>query len=558
MEKTILMYTPKRNTEVWGYIDGDCVEVAWNKKTYKLTPVASYVWERCNGCVTVGEIVNDLVKTNNELLEKIKADVLELLESWKRDNLLIMNYHSLHSESEYDDSLVYNIEANVAPPVDVLLLSPPSPSPYAHRDVKLDPLGIGYLSAFLKSNGYSVAIMDLWVNQLNPATINDFVSRYSPKIIGISTKTVNFENGVKIAEIIKKISDDIVIIFGGYHVTFVDEEALTQNKAIDIVVRGEGEYTILELVDHFLHNIGTLNEIDGITYRDNGEIIRTRDRVLICDLDSLPFPDRISIKKDVPMGVQTSRGCPGKCIFCSARGLSGGRYRQRTAENIVSEVEVLLNRGANHIFFQDDTITIDLKRLNKILDLIEKKGLRFKWNAESRVDAIEKDPSIIRRMINAGCVGLQFGIESGSQMILDFIRKNISIEQIYNAVTLVGREGIELRCSFLIGHPFETYDTMLETVNLAKDIIDLGAMSMLAVVCPFPGSSIFEKPEYYKVNINNYYYTNYSPQSPVMDLVNLTAKQLKKYHYIYANELNDYLKQYKVKQSTQRAVLGLG
>jgi len=118
--------------------------------------------------------------------------------------------------------------------------------------------------------------------------------------------------------------------------------------------------------------------------------------------------------------------------------------------------------------------------------MIKEKGLKFIWNAESRVDAIEKEPSIVKRMIDAGCAGLQFGIESGSQTMLDALKKNITIEQIYNVVTLVGKEGIDLRCSFLIGHPFETYDTMLETVKLAKELIDLGVMPMLATVCPFP------------------------------------------------------------------------
>jgi len=352
MEKLNLMYTPKRTTEVWGYTDDGCVEIPWNKIVHKLNFTASYIWDRCNGRVTVKEILYGLAKNTDvsDDLNKSETDVLAILESWKCEGLLIVNFNTLHSE--YDASCIYHIEANVAPPVDILFLSPPSPSPYAHRDFVLDPLGLGYMSAFLKSHGYNVGVMDLWIKQLNPNTVMDFVKRYNPKIVGISAKTVNFENGVIIAEIIKKISSDIIILFGGYHVTFNDEEILYKYNCIDIIVRREGEHTVLELVNFFLHNIGELSEIDGITFRKSSKVIRTQDRALICDLNSLPFPDRVILEKNVPVGIQTSRGCPAKYIFCSARGLAGGNYRQHTAEYIVAEIESLLSQRVNYIFFK--------------------------------------------------------------------------------------------------------------------------------------------------------------------------------------------------------------
>jgi len=563
MEKSMEQYTPKRKTEVWGHLDDGSIEVTYNKLAHKLSPLASYVFEHCNGRYTVNEIVNKAVKNgklSSKIIEKSEisnADVLESLASLKNDDLIILNYNSLHSATEYNSSAIYPIAA-VNHPVDILFVSPPSPLPYAHReDMKLEPLGLGYMSSYLKSFGFSVGIIDSWVRQLNLETIYNFINRHSPKIVGITTKTVNFENGVIIADAVKKVSPDTIIIFGGYHVTFLDEEALAKNDSIDIIVRGEGEHTIVDLANYFLRNIGDLSKIDGITMRRNNKIIRTKERALICDLDTLPFPDRLSLddtRVGVAVSVQTSRGCPSKCVFCAARGLSGGRYRQRSAENIISEIEFLLSKGVKSIFFQDDTITADIKRLQRFLCLIEDKGIKFRWNAESRVDALEKDLSIIKRMVNAGCVGLQFGIESGSQAILDSINKNITIKQIHKTLTATTKECIDVRCSFIIGHPQETLETMKETINLAKDIINLGALSMLAIACPFPGSDIYKQPEYYGLNIHHYDYSNYSPQLAIMDTAFLTAKQLKKYHYEYVIELNRHLRQYRFQNLFQRTL----
>ena len=192
MRKTKLQFTPKRITEVWGYGEYGCVEISRKGGVHRLGPTASRIWERCDGRTALGEMACDPA----------------LAEAWQRNGLIILDYNSLHSASEYDDSAVYPIKANVNHPVDILLLAPPSPSPYAHRDVRLEPLGNGYMSSLLKSRGFAVGLMDLWVSPLNPPTIKDFIARYNPKIVGISAKTVNFENGVKIAGIIANELDE--------------------------------------------------------------------------------------------------------------------------------------------------------------------------------------------------------------------------------------------------------------------------------------------------------------------------------------------------------------
>jgi len=550
MKKSKIHYTPKRRTEMWCYMDDDCVEIK-RKTTYKLDSMSSYIWENCDGRVTIAEIIKGLSEKCSTLDSNIEINVLKILESWKCNDLLIMNFDSLHAGSEYDEDCIYHIEANIKPPLDILLLTAPSPSPLAHnipQGNQMESLGIGYLSAFLNSHGFNAGVVDLWDKQLNPESIRNFISRYNPKIVGISSMSENFENGIKIAEIIKNISNDITILFGGSHVSFEDESALLNHKSVDVIVRGEGEHTVLELTNFFMHNIGELSTINGVTYQKNNKIIRTQDRKFIHDLDSLPFPDRMLPNKEVAVGIQTSRGCPGKCIFCSSKELAGGKYRKRTAENVIFEIEELLNRGNKIIYFQDDTLTADLKRLNEILDLIKKKNLNFKWTAFSRIDTLEKDPFIIKNMVNAGCIGLFFGIESGSQKMLDVLKKNLTVEQILNVLTnvctLVKNEGIRIDCSFIIGHPSETHDTMLETFEFAKKLIKLGAMSFLSILCPFPGSSIFKEPDFYNLEIKDYDYSNYNLAIPVMDTKNLTAKEIRKYHYIYSKELRLLYKQH--------------
>lgn len=175
-----------------------------------------------------------------------------------------------------------------------------------------------------------------------------------------------------------------------------------------------------------MRNIGDLTEIQGITYRASGQLIRNNNRILIENLDSLPFPVRSRIRANKTVGIQTSRGCPGQCIFCCAAKLSGGRYRMRSAENV-----------------------------EKKLDLV--------WMAESRVDVISKNSAILKEMKESGCIALQFGVESGSQEILDKLKKNITINQIYTSVRAAIDAGINVMCTFLIGHPFDTPKTILET-----------------------------------------------------------------------------------------------
>ncbi|WP_033164063.1 B12-binding domain-containing radical SAM protein [Clostridium sp. KNHs205] len=543
--KSFIMYKPKRTTEEWGYIDNNCIEIT-KLKVYELNNIASFIWERCDGLTIIHDIIQELlvccnVKEKSVMIE-VANDVTDILNSWSYDELIILNYHPLHAFSDYSDQ-VYDVTLQNMNNVDLFLLVPPTPLHMTYGSITnmFEPLGIGYLQSYLLQYGYDKVVAEnFWTKQLNKQTFLRYIERYKPKVVGISAMTDNFENGMELAGYIKEYDKNIAIICGGPHATYESEHILVEYKCVDIVIRGEGEDTLLELMNYLIKDVGILSEIKGITFRCNGQIHSTEDRPLIEVLDKIPFPIRKQLDADSVVGIQTSRGCPGKCIFCCAAGLSGGSYRMRSPENVINEIISLNNIGITKFFFQDDTVTVNINRLDKMLDLLEKNKLDITWKAESRVDVLSKNPYILKKMKRLGCTGLQFGIESGSQEVLDKLKKNITLEQIYKAILYAKEADIPVTCTLLIGHPFETLETMFETYEFAKKIIDLGASTGISVVCPYPGTEIRKKHEYYNVKIKETRFINYNVMQPIMDLKNLSVKEIKKYYYFYSKQLNIY------------------
>lgn len=537
---------PKRKTEQWGYIDNDTIEIV-HITVFHLNQVASSVWELCDGNHQIKDIMNEIYQKYNvrhDMEFEVQKDILQILASWQYDDLIIIDFHPIHSFSEYCSD-EYNLKFEEDNEKDILLLFPPSPSPMSYGDPTnvFEPLGIKYIQSYLLKNGYnSVASENFWTVQLNDKTILKLIRHYNPKLVGISAMTENFENGIKIAEIIKLYSEDIITVCGGAHATYEDKTIIEKYSCIDIVIRGEGEITFLEVADFYLKNKGNLSDIQGITYRNSGEVIQNENRALIEDLDCLPFPVRKHLRGDVTVGMQTSRGCPGQCIFCCAAGLSGGKYRMRSAENVVSEIEEIYKHGGRKIFFQDDTVTVNISRLKKIMSIFTMKKLDIEWLAESRVDVLSKNTSILKQMKESGCISLQFGVESGSQEILNKLKKNITIEQIYTAVEAAVEAGINVICTFLIGHPFDTSKTVIETFEFAKTLIDLGAQAAFSIVCPYPGTAIRDEQKY-NVKIYQEDFKDYNTHTPIMDINAMKRKEIKKYFYSLGKQLQEYEKQ---------------
>jgi radical SAM superfamily enzyme YgiQ (UPF0313 family) len=407
---------------------------------------------------------------------------------------------------------------------------------FIHYVAAQSPLGIGYLSSRLAREGYRIDCLNLYLGLSDIEALGQYISRTKPKIIGISSMTENYQNGLLLAKYIKKIHPDITTMFGGPHVTFMYEEALA-NDCVDIVARREAEETIVELADHFVRGKGSLDNIKGIAYRSNGTVVRTANRPMIKNLDSLPFPTRRIPDLDGIIDfdpnrsrqvVITSRGCPGRCKFCSAAALSGGKHRLRSIDNIANELEALKARGARAVFFGDDTISSDVSRLLGLCEML--KDLDLIWDGECRVDAMTEE--LAKKLADSGCKGLQFGVESGSQELIDKTGKDITLQQVEQAVSMAVDAGILVLCSVLVGLPEDTATSIEQTIDFAVRLqTKYEICVMLSCLVPYPGTYYFNHAEELGITISTANYDLWSTVNPVMDLPHLTRWQIRNAFY---------------------------
>lgn len=309
------------------------------------------------------------------------------------------------------------------------------------------------------------------------------------------------------AKTIKEIDSEIKVIMGGPHASFFPKEVINAGF-VDVVCMFEGEITLIELMKYFDGKKPSLKEIQGIAYKINGTSVVNEKRKFIQDLDTIPFPARHLFPMDKYWGdgsIITARGCPYSCIFCSARAMHGGICRFRSKDNVVEEMEQMIkNFKIKEFSIVDDTFTASKKHVLGICDQILER-LDITWSCDSRVDTFTKE--LATAMYKAGCRTIHFGIESGNNEVLKKIRKNISVEQAKCAVKLANNIGFEVICDFIIGHPFDTEETVLETLKLAKKLKSLennGGPEILihfSILAPAPGSYLFEHAEELGVKI---------------------------------------------------------
>jgi len=429
--------------------------------------------------------------------------------------------------------------------VDILFISPPYPKPMFWSVLKVfeaEPLlGVGYVAAVLQKNGFSTEMVNYYAGIKDTRCLKKQIQSKKPKIVGLTCTTDLYENARLLARIIKSINPEIVIVIGGPHVTFAADETLL-DRNIDIVVRGEGEYTMLELAKVFITAEGSLEKIKGISYRSNPSgVQRNPSRPFIKDLDELPYPVRDysqSINQRTAAGVASSRGCPHGCIFCAATAMSGGRYRMRNPEAVFEEVMHLKSmiKNLDTIVFLDDTVTVDVERLSKISRYMKKANVR--WAAESRVDVIEEDPKVFDWMAKNGCIGLQFGVESGSQEILDKIRKGTNLGQIERAVKLSTKAGIQVFCSMMIGQAEDTYETVKQTVAFATHLQCKYKVGVLcSITTPYPGTFMFNHPESLGIRIQWKDYNDFHMMNPIFEGKYLTIRERRALFFDATQEL---------------------
>jgi anaerobic magnesium-protoporphyrin IX monomethyl ester cyclase len=341
------------------------------------------------------------------------------------------------------------------------------------------PLGILYIAAMLEREGHEVAVIDAAAEQLNVQKTVARVEAWKPDLIGLGSFTVTFETCKKLATGLKAALPDVQIVLGSYHVTLVPEEAMA-HPAFDVGVLGEGEHTMLELVE-WAAGRQALEDVPGIVFRKpEGGFHYTEKRKKFRELDELPFPARHllppNIYRPVPVdehafpkfAMITSRGCPHACAFCQ-KSRSG--YRSHSPQYIADEVEHLIRDfGAKDIAFVDSLFCANKKRVQAICDEFIRRGIQNKisWTCSSRVEVVDRE--LLQRMKDAGCWRTRFGVESGSDQVLDFISKGITKEKIRAAITAAHEVGLRPKAFFMVGHMPDTRETILETMEFAKSL----------------------------------------------------------------------------------------
>ncbi|WXG42257.1 MAG: radical SAM protein [Candidatus Freyarchaeum deiterrae] len=374
----------------------------------------------------------------------------------------------------------------------VTLVYPYFHSPSDNSSFRHPPLGLGYIAAYLKQHNISVELVDCTFISQEEAL--EKIRRSNPKIIGIYSMFSMKSKSLKIAKLTRKNCE--LLVTGGPLPTLKPEEYLND---FDIVVIGEGEETMLELVQNF-ENRHDFSKVSGIAYKDKGKIKVTPPREQIKNLDSMPFPARelfdnkgykeYYFKKFgyTTTTIMSSRGCPFDCDFCS-RPVFGNKLRTRSPANVVDEMETVVELGYDRIFFSDDCFTLSRKGLIEVCNEIIRRGVKIDWECLSRVDTVDRE--VTQKMKQAGCVRVFFGIESGNESVLALMNKRISLKQAEEAVHLTKQSGIQVGAFFIVGYPGENNETILDTVRFASSLpLDYLSFTM---PYPIPGTPLYDR-----------------------------------------------------------------
>ena len=361
------------------------------------------------------------------------------------------------------------------------------------------PLYLVYLAGATRVAGYETAIYDAMTKNVSHAEIEKKIREFNPDFVAVSVFTCTSPDGILLIELAKKINPKITTIVGGVHATFMYEEMFGQTSALDFIVRGEGEKTIVELLDAVSRN-SDLAAVKGIVYRENGSLAVTADRPLMQDLDAQPMGWDLLDWNDyhyyvIPgsrLGaVDTSRGCDKECTFCSQQKFWDKKWRARSPEDIVREMLELRDKfGVNVVLFTDDYPTPDRQRWERLLDLLIEKQVGQYILMETRAADIIRDEDILPKYRKAGIIHIYVGTEATHQESLDYIKKDLSTHESKKALALCREHGIITETSMILGFPDETEDSIAQTLELAMDFNP--DMAHFLAIAPWPYADIYD------------------------------------------------------------------
>lgn len=383
----------------------------------------------------------------------------------------------------------------------------------------VQPLGLAYIAAVLEKNNYQVKIFDCAIG-ISQFDLESCLKKEKPDIIGITATSLSFASAERVAMNARKSLSETIIIIGGPHITALPYDVLSCG-CFDVGVIGEGEITFLELIKRIEKSgLRYLDDIDGIAYRRNAGIVLTRRRDYVKVLDELPFPARHllpPLSKYFPFSasyrrlpiatVISSRGCPMGCSFCD-QGVFGSIYRARSADNILDEVELLIDKfGAREVRFYDDVFTWDRKSVFELCEKMKKRNIRVPWTCFALVSTVSKE--LLQEMKNAGCWQVSFGLESGDSSVLRFLKGNITLEQNERAIRLAKEVDLGIRAHFVVGSPWDTKESLKKTLRFAKKSrLDYAHFIKFM---PYPGSKA------YKMLINKGYHFDFTRKFNMLD-----------------------------------------
>jgi radical SAM superfamily enzyme YgiQ (UPF0313 family) len=398
----------------------------------------------------------------------------------------------------------------------VLLVNPPESG---RGEYSTPPLGLLYIAGTLKKNGIPVDLIDGYIEGWGG--IEDKIRAYKPTIVGITCHTYSRVKALEVARLAKRIDPKIMVEVGGAHATLMHRQLIENYPFIDIVMRGEGEITFLEMCQG-----KDPSAIDGITYRaPDGKTVVNPDRKLVANLDEIPFPawelidikrypsdgsgvcNGIDISKEPCVPVVFSRGCIGSCIFCADK-LLWKRWRGRSAKNMADELELLVKSyGAKRLAFNDDLFTANRKAAAELCDEILKRGLHIVFEIVSRTDCL--DPELLAKLKKAGCFKINFGIETGSEELLKVMKKPIPVATSEKAIKMTKEAGIRTSALLIAGNMGETRATINQTVEFLKRAQpdDVGLANGLRVL---PGTELYEHAKKVGFIADDFWLTDYN------------------------------------------------
>ncbi len=357
------------------------------------------------------------------------------------------------------------------------------------------PLGLLYVAAFIeKYSNHNVTVLDAQVDELSYSDLADKIKIENPDIVGITIMTFTVLDVIKTSEIVKKICPNATIVLGGPHTHLFPNETINLPN-IDFLVLGEGEYIFKDLVDA-IELKKDFHNIPGIVFIENEKIVNTGTKKQLQKLDDIPFPARhlVPVEKynslltsgKTTTTIFTSRGCPFKCSFCDRPHL-GKVFRARSPKNVVDEIQQCVDMNIYNFLIYDDTFTVDKKRVINICNEILKRKLNIEFDIRSRVDTIDEEMVIMLK--KAGCRGVHYGIEAGTEKILKRLNKNITIDLALKVFEFTKKHNIPILAYFMIGNPGETKTDIIETFRIMKKLNP--DYVHLTILTPFPGTQVY-------------------------------------------------------------------